>query len=1663
MSARLGLIWAGIAVALAEPAVAAPMRGMVTCNGQPAYHAMVQGFADADATAPLGEAFTDAKGQFSLTLKPGATVLRARRSVRDDTGEPRRLQSLAVPIGSKTPVVALVEREVRNRDVPATPGDLQWCTRARPVAEQSQIEGVVARLAGMASDGWAGEVEGNAAMLKRYDAEPVGHVLDERLKAAELRHDLDELTRMAALTTVVGLVIDEPELQAAGQAWQAIVDLYRGKQADALQKFWTVLVLQQKAVDRETRPGWRKGRLATLALFYEFAGNLAGAIHDGATVGLFGEAAKFYEEVDQPRDAAKLHQQLGFTASLAGDAAKAVQSYAAALRVLGDLPEPLLRARIQGRWAQLAKGDEQLRLLRAAEIELAKARPGLESAGIQIDLGKAWSGRDDYQTALVLLDAAVKTLDGLPASPLRRVQQWSALGASGRGYVHFNLRHLPQAAADLRRAIPLQPDSLPPQDCAAEQQMLGYVLAEQGQQPDARAAFELGITLAQKGTAERDRDRELLLREQVAWTWLDSEPPEPAKALQVLDEAIQKANRQGLTAREGRLCETAAHAASPEATAPAAQRKRTLTYLERAESCYDQTKDAEGLARVRRHLAQERRLMAFAEQQSGRRADAETSLRAALAEFERSGARADAQEAADQLALLLYEQRRWLEAAALWQKHADWLATPEAEQAAADTVANLPRPSAETKRNLTPGARRAVTLSLLASCYTAAGEADQALAVRQQEAGLRSQQGDVPGASGAWQQLALDAAVAGRRPLFDKALRFLVDHASDASSKAMVAALRILPDVLGSDLEAARRAKDELANELAALSVGAADLPERQGLVQGWAMLGSLQARLGEPGPGLASLQKAADWSDAAGKAAMLSKIGHLCRMLGRLQEALDAQQKVLELADQAAMYVKPSYLLTTLADVFEVYQALGNRDGAQTVLRRALAVAQEVEAQPRQQADDRKILADFQAMLALRSVVAGHPEQGLELADRALAVYPRQFHDENTATAAMARALARNLAFLKASTAALRQATANPKSPEFAKVVADVERGQREHAAELQSAMEAALAELAVTPLALGASALQGVAGSDKAKHSEVQKILDLAHQRALAGGRVSDLSTLSWLAGRSAEAIGDRQGAIVAYRRAIEEEEVVRTSLASDIHKAALGESRDQVYASLERLYAQEGQAAEALEVSEQRRARALLDVLATGQLRGKLRNNAPSRELQQLAERMQALAAQDQALDLQLGSGPVARLDAASGKRQLVDTARPQLRVRVAGREAAAEALWRQLAEARRRAAGSSAELTSLVTAPAVQVDELRSMARQRGAHLLEWSVHDDTLWIYVVSPAGRVDGRQVSVTAKDLETKVRALRGALGAGVDRDLGRGGEALGAPEPSGGDATALLADLHRTLIAPVADLLPLDGKTPVIVAPHRSLLLLPLVALTDAKGQPWGASTSLAVVPSLGVLRYTQAKHTGAAKGGALVVGNPQMPVWQGQPLPPLAGAEREAAEVARTLAGPGIELLTGAKATETKVRKSMQGKRFLHLATHGVARDDQPGESFVALAKDAGADGLLTVGEVLDLQLQADLVVLSACQTGLGKVSGDGVLGLGRAFLYAGTPRVVVSLWSVPDEPTALLMATFYAGLRAGQAPADALRAAQSTTRAKFPDPRAWAAFAMVGEPR
>jgi CHAT domain-containing protein/Tfp pilus assembly protein PilF len=179
-------------------------------------------------------------------------------------------------------------------------------------------------------------------------------------------------------------------------------------------------------------------------------------------------------------------------------------------------------------------------------------------------------------------------------------------------------------------------------------------------------------------------------------------------------------------------------------------------------------------------------------------------------------------------------------------------------------------------------------------------------------------------------------------------------------------------------------------------------------------------------------------------------------------------------------------------------------------------------------------------------------------------------------------------------------------------------------------------------------------------------------------------------------------------------------------------------------------------------------------------------------------------------------------------------------------------------------------------------------------------------------------------------------------------------------------------------------------------------------------------------------------------------------------------EVESIAALYPQPDRKVVLGKAAIESAVkRESLDRYRSLHFATHGLIDERVPARSGIALSfvGQQDEDGILEMGEIFNLTLDADLVVLSACRTGLGRlVRGEGIVGLTRAVMYAGSSSVVVSLWNVQDASTAEFMKTFYRHLKAGKRKAEALRQAKlEMIRADIPShrfPYFWAAFVLVG---
>jgi CHAT domain-containing protein len=154
----------------------------------------------------------------------------------------------------------------------------------------------------------------------------------------------------------------------------------------------------------------------------------------------------------------------------------------------------------------------------------------------------------------------------------------------------------------------------------------------------------------------------------------------------------------------------------------------------------------------------------------------------------------------------------------------------------------------------------------------------------------------------------------------------------------------------------------------------------------------------------------------------------------------------------------------------------------------------------------------------------------------------------------------------------------------------------------------------------------------------------------------------------------------------------------------------------------------------------------------------------------------------------------------------------------------------------------------------------------------------------------------------------------------------------------------------------------------------------------------------------------------------------------------------------------MLTKERATRENLFEAAPRARFLHLASHGYFRRDNPMFSFLKLA-----DANLHFYNLLDLRLNAEMVTLSACHTGVNKVfPGDELHGLVRGFLYAGAPSVVASLWAVSDRSTADFMGEMYSRLRAGATKRAALRHAQLSIKDAYGHPYYWAPFVLMGNP-
>ena len=281
--------------------------------------------------------------------------------------------------------------------------------------------------------------------------------------------------------------------------------------------------------------------------------------------------------------------------------------------------------------------------------------------------------------------------------------------------------------------------------------------------------------------------------------------------------------------------------------------------------------------------------------------------------------------------------------------------------------------------------------------------------------------------------------------------------------------------------------------------------------------------------------------------------------------------------------------------------------------------------------------------------------------------------------------------------------------------------------------------------------------------------------------------------------------------------------------------------------------------------------------------------------------------------------------------------------------------------------------------------------------------------------------------------------------------------------DKDGALKTLYDVVIAPISPLI--EGDELVLV-PDRYSFLIPYAALVDQHSRYLSETLRIRLAPSLTCLRLLSECPEGYhSKSGALLVGNPCLETVRNKPwknLPQLPGAEKEVKMIGQIL---NIEPLVGKNASKEKVLSGLSSVSLVHIAAHGcpdtggiilspnLASSDNPEEK----------DFLLTMADVLEAQLHAKLVVLSCCYSGQGAIKAEGVVGIARAFLGAGTRSVIASLWAISDDVTMDFMRHFYEHLVAGESASKSLHQAMKTLResGEFNAVKYWAPFVLIGD--
>ena len=622
--------------------------------------------------------------------------------------------------------------------------------------------------------------------------------------------------------------------------------------------------------------------------------------------------------------------------------------------------------------------------------------------------------------------------------------------------------------------------------------------------------------------------------------------------------------------------------------------------------------------------------------------------------------------------------------------------------------------------------------------------------------------------------------------------------------------------------------------------------------------------------------------------------------------------------------------------------------------------------------------------------------------------------------------------------------------------------------------------------------------------------KALDFYRQALLhgqsTGERGVELSTLYNLA-RAARDCGDAEEAMARIRQSIEIIEALRSNVASPDFRSSYFAGVHRHYElyidllmQLERERPGQGYAADGLRVSESARARALIEILT--EARADIRRGVDPAVLQREKELQQLLRAQ------------------AQYQMELAGERRPQ--AEVAEVERGIQQLRAEYEEVQGELRQYNPHLATLIRPEQLSLKEIQAQLRDGDTLLLEYSLGEERSYLWAVTQGsmssyelpGRATLESAAREVYTLLTARQPVEGKIDAGYQARVEMSDRMY--PEKA-------LA-LSRMLLGPVAE--KLRGKRLLVVA-EGVLQYIPFEALpwpstgqggegsgergeADSGGPPQSLEESeIAYQPSMSTLAAIRREQPRASSTGKLIAvladpvfsrddervkggaelrasaAGPDTDAELGQRavrsydgvsgssgVTRLIHSSEEAEAIEVMASGGSVMVAKGFDASrETAMSPQVGQYQIVHFATHGFINSEHPELSGIVLTmvnRDGGQEnGFLQLHDIYNLSLSADLVVLSACDTALGKdVKGEGLVGLTRGFMHAGSRSVVASLWKVDDTATAELMRLFYKGmLQDGLPPSAALRSAKEELRKqkRWRAPYFWAGFVLQGEYR